>query len=504
MNNKTILIGFSLTKDQMLKAIKNNYNNLIINIEYDGNQYKFSHNNKDEKIIISRTPIDNQNLFDLLDIKKYDSWEIIHQENITKDNLNYAHKAIYEIGSIFNQKIMIRNTIISDTTLNYLKNSLGNLPLIRKKNNLEALKQYNINKPALIVAAGPSLNKQIGILRKNQNKFLIICVNQIYKVLIDNDIIPNIVICLDSGATPNWEIKSSSRKTTFFIDVGCKKEIILNSGQNIFFTTTNIDIANILSNFSISIELLETGGSVATSAYSLAKALGSNPIIFIGQDLALTNDKDHADGYKDTYSEELMLQRKELGFEVPGYYGGYVRTERQLNFYLKWFESEFAKINEIIIFNCTEGGANIQGATNLPFINVIEELKKFDYIIPQRNDIVVNQKTINKNTDYSNKIESYIQEINQMIANLDNTKSFKYEDNFDMQSVTGNTDDLTKTIVSYFCQRQLYEFHMRVLRTTEKTKKDLDNFNHDLAESLRIGLVKSKDFLSEILIKLQN
>jgi hypothetical protein len=504
MDNRKILIGFLLTKDQMQKAIEKNTNSLVINIEYDGGQYKFSHNNKDEETIIAKTPFENENLFNILDIEKYDSWGIINEENITSENLNHAYKAIYEIGSIFNHKIMIRNTIISDTTLNYLQNSLSNLPLLKKENNLEALKQYNFNMPALIVAAGPSLNKQIEILKKNQEKFLIICVNQIYKLLIENDINPNIVICLDSGAMPNWEIKSSSNKPIFFIDVGCRKEIIINSGQNIFFTTTNIDIANILSNFSINVELLETGGSVATSAYSLAKVLGSNPIIFIGQDLALTNNKDHADGYKDTYSEEMLTQRKELGFEVQGYYGGYVKTERQLNFYLKWFESEFAKNNERIIFNCTEGGANIKGAINLPFADVIEELKKFEYKIPQTINTIIDQGSINKDVDYSRKIRLHILEIDKIITKIDSTKSFKNEDNFNMQAIIGKSGNLTKIIIAYFCQKQLYEFNNRVSRATERTEEELNNFNRDLAASLRIGLVKSKDFLTKILSSYQN
>jgi len=505
MKSNKILVGYSLSREQMIIAAKNNPENLVINIKCKGNQYIFTHNsNNNKNPIISTNPIEDSYLYDLLDIEKYDSWEIINEENITEKNLNTAHKAMYEVGSIFNQKIMIRNTIISDTTLNYLKNSLINLPLLRKNNSLGKLNNYYLNKPALIVSAGPSLNKQIKILKENQDKFIIICVNQIYKLLLNNEIFPNIVICLDSGATPNWNKNSATKKTTYFIDVGCKKEVILSSGHNTFFTTTNIDIANILSDFDINVELLETGGSVATSAYSLAKVLGCNPIVLIGQDLALTNNKDHADGYKDIYTKELLTQRKELGFEVPGYYGGFVKTERQLNFYLKWFEANFTKNNELVIFNCTEGGANIKGAINIPFKEVIEELKKFKYEISPINDIIGNKELINGNIDLINNIHTYIFEIDQIIRNLDNVKSFRHEDNFNMQNVIGSSGTLTKIIIAYFCQKQLYEFNIKISRTIDRTKEELDDINRIFADSLRTGLTKSREFLKKILEEYNN
>ena len=114
---------------------------------------------------------------------------------------------------------------------------------------------------------------------------------------------------------------------------------------------------------------------MATSAFQLAEELGGNPIVFIGQDLALTDGRDHAEGYLHVYQPERLAKIADSGFDVAGYYGGQVRTERQLLFYKTWFESRIKAMPERLIINATEGGACIAGAAQLPFATVCQEIR---------------------------------------------------------------------------------------------------------------------------------
>lgn len=51
-----------------------------------------------------------------------------------------------------------------------------------------------------------------------------------------------------------------------------------------------------------------TGGSVATNAFSLLYKIGLKTIILVGQDLALTGNKSHADG---TFQEKDARNRND-------------------------------------------------------------------------------------------------------------------------------------------------------------------------------------------------
>jgi hypothetical protein len=134
-------------------------------------------------------------------------------------------------------------------------------------------------------------------------------------------------------------------------------------------------VYQILKELGVKVSLLSTGGSVATSAFALAERLEANPIVFIGQDLALTGGQDHAGGYINPYDADLLTARVEAGFDVEGYYGGRLRTERQLLTYKTWFESRVKALPEKLIINATEGGARIEGALQLPFATVCQEIR---------------------------------------------------------------------------------------------------------------------------------
>ena len=167
------------------------------------------------------------------------------------------------------------------------------------------------------------------------------------------------------------------------MDIGCGSELLWSNDQNHLLTCTNRAVYQILKELGVEVSLLSSGGSVATSAFAMAEHLEANPIVFIGQDLALTGGKDHADGYLDPYNAGFLSARIEAGFDVEGYYGGRLRTERQLLNYKTWFENRIKDLPHKLIINSTEGGARIEGAAQLPFATVCQEIRSANlYKIP--------------------------------------------------------------------------------------------------------------------------
>ncbi len=81
-------------------------------------------------------------------------------------------------------------------------------------------------------------------------------------------------------------------------------------------------------------KLVQTGGSVATTALDVAINMGCNPIIFVGQDLAYTDGKSHS---KDTFSKS-MDSSKNLR-EVEDVYGNRIYAPKNLYSYLRWIQN---------------------------------------------------------------------------------------------------------------------------------------------------------------------
>jgi hypothetical protein len=312
-------------------------------------------------------------LSSLINIYSYQGWQPLVPNGLVNEDPNYFRSFYRTLAAKINIKSLYRATQIQ-TSYMFLRNSLINAVLASRHVPLEQFKNAELNKPILIVAAGPSLNKQMPLLRKYQHLFTILAVDTVWPILDKNEIIPDFLFALDSRSKPSWIQNQVSEKTCFAVDIGCAPKLVWWNNKNHLFTTTNIGIMGLLGRMGVFADVLPTGGSVATSAFGFGLLLGGNPIVLIGQDLALTGGKDHAEGYLHTYSEKTLKNRTNDGFDVEGYYGDQVRTERQLLFYKNWFEDKIKKFPQTMVINSTEGGAKIYGSLQIPFQSVCDEL----------------------------------------------------------------------------------------------------------------------------------
>jgi hypothetical protein len=313
-------------------------------------------------------------LLELVDVNSFDGWKPILSQ--TQMNLRPAEtRQLFEkVAAGINIKVMSKATNLS-VTMPYLRNALINAPLASGSEYLQQWQGIHKDRPALIVAAGPSLNKQLPLLAMNQDLFTIIAVDMVWPILKAHGIVPDAILALDPESVPSWPRNEIDKGTAFCVDIGCGSKLFWSNDQNHLVTCANLTVYQILKELGVKVSLLSTGGSVATSAFALAEHLDANPIVFIGQDLALTGGKDHADGYINPYDASLLSGRVEAGFDVDGYYGGRLRTERQLLTYKTWFESRIKALPEKLIINATEGGARIEGAIQLPFATVCQEIQ---------------------------------------------------------------------------------------------------------------------------------
>lgn len=280
------------------------------------------------------------------------------------------------------------------------KNELMNLPDVIRQHSVNQLIKQFITKdlsqiPAILVSAGPSLDKNVRELKAAEGHAFIIVVDTAMKAVLRNDITPNLIICIDPKKALVFFDNERFLNIPIVVEKDIPPQIIQQHKGSRFYTGRKYDITDYMAEkYEKGNYLhLETGGSVANSAFTLIRKLGFKNIILVGQDLAFTDGKWHT---KDAYDDEVRNRKdaeESIGAcEVEGIYGGMVRTESRMRSYLKWFENMIAKYSELHVVDGTEGGARIHGSEILTLKEAIarygvEEVVDFKELIESIEDL---------------------------------------------------------------------------------------------------------------------
>lgn len=228
--------------------------------------------------------------------------------------------------------------------------------------------------PAIIVAAGPSLKKNIEVLKKAKNRAFIIAVDTALKPLHNAGITPDMYAMLDP-LKPLALVQTEAGKKTPLISLvtGSKQILDYHEGKKFFVDEGYNYIYELFLMNHKKIAGLSVGGSVATLAFSLVCHLGFKTIVFVGQDLAYTGNKSHIDG---TFQEKMPEKDTTDYIWIPGNYEEQVPTITNLNDYRLWFQEfieSWKKMYDVKFINATEGGAKIEGTEVMSLSEVIDK-----------------------------------------------------------------------------------------------------------------------------------
>lgn len=286
------------------------------------------------------------------------------------------HKSVFDIlpptfmpiETILKDILMKQKSIRSQ--IDSMHANFDNNRLLNDKGIADLHDQWR-GQPVILVSAGPSLQKQLPLLKKIQEESNIpICaVGTAVKPLLRSGITPTIIVIIDPsiGTFDQLTTLDLSETPLFYLSTAYHDTIRLHTGPRRMIFQDGFDKAICLAEQQKE-PLTKSGGSVATALLDLLVYFGANPIALVGQDLAYTNNLSHTDGAHD---------QKEMSgsLTVSDYYQKeQVTTERNLNSYRRWIENYAEQNKHIQFFNCTEGGAYI---TNLKHISLADFYERY-------------------------------------------------------------------------------------------------------------------------------
>ncbi|EOB2904908.1 6-hydroxymethylpterin diphosphokinase MptE-like protein [Campylobacter coli] len=318
---------------------------------------------------------------------------------------------------------------------------------------------------AIVVSAGPSLTKQLPLLKAYQDKAVVFCADGALSMLEKEGVVPDYVLNIDFEDLPLRFFKNKQNKLSL----------------NILSCATHPSLVHFLDNKSVILRddplyqsfnlndfgYIDTGTHVSHFSYTLALALGFKNIIMIGQDLAFDEEgNSHSKGFD--FGEKFEEEHKKYKLKTQAYGGkGEVLTHITWNDYRVKLEYLFAcNDQKAKFYNATEGGARINFTEELSFKECCEKLltkEKPKFELP---------KSLTKNR--SDKLLAKFKE--KIQKDQENAKRF-LDDALALKQILENI---------------LSKDFLLPLEFLEKVYQNIENFNHslDTDEFIQDGISK--------------
>jgi hypothetical protein len=334
----------------------------------------------------------------------FDGLSVADETSLKAKNTKYA-----EFQAEFTQAF--KNYNVNKNTIRFFSNrwlmqGLDNLLAIAEHATFSRLKEKFINTPLVIISPGPSLDKNIHLLKQLKGKALLMAPAQGAMALCRAGVMPDVIVVADPAdiiyLMDGFPIEKIE---TLLLGVACHPSFYERFKGKIVTFNVNQGIDNWISDIFDDTAHVGSGGSVSTAIFAMGLYLNCNPIILVGQDLALTDGKVYCSNSADggmsvklnkegdafTYDNvtagyESLLENgglssathRDKALTLPGYYGGTVLTKRDYAQFHAEFENhadiENAKLNPIRLLNCTEGGAYIKGFEHIPLAEAIADI----------------------------------------------------------------------------------------------------------------------------------
>lgn len=238
-------------------------------------------------------------------------------------------------------------------------NIIGAIPYLEDAQLIEQYEEkFGEDIPAIIVAAGPSLDLNIEKLKLAKGKAVIMATDTAMRDLVKHKIEPDFIVTVDPKKPSEYLKQEECRDIPLICNDTANREILKHHrGRKIFMALSEFTQETCPERFKKG-RKPGSGACVATVAFSACVFMNFKTIILVGQDLAYRDGISHAGGRMS--GEEI---HGSWLVEVEDIYGNRIKTRHEWYEFLKWFEDAIEIVkNKIVVIDATEGGAKIKGA----------------------------------------------------------------------------------------------------------------------------------------------
>lgn len=351
-------------------------------LKYSFEQYDHTNLLKDTRVVLVENSHGNRDVIGAIegtvDLYNKDLTQFYAQPNyevlFEKEYQVFFEQIQYQIAI---ERIKI-NTVMQfqeqlvDAAMMNLVDSITASDIVQVKKRME--KEVDFSKtPAVIVAAGPSLDKNIDLLKQIKGKAFIFAVDAALRTLQKHNIQADAFFSVDVEA-PNvfFDGIEIDKIPLFMLDATGNYLVSSHKGVHIVTKAPMRIHQNFCKKYNgYEIPTLEVSGAVGSDAMGVMRYLGFENIIYIGQDLAYDGKKTHTNEFIAEETIETMNHTERI--LVEGIYGSPVETNAQFDLYRRWMEVRLKNNKEYNVIDATEGGALIHGTTVMTFQQAIDE-----------------------------------------------------------------------------------------------------------------------------------
>ena len=291
-----------------------------------------------------------------------------------------------ELKDFLKKEIIYRLTMLGNSpedTLLGLRHAALNTPRILRSARIADLMGNYGGKPFVCVAAGPSLEKNVHLLKDIQDKCVIVACDTVLFHLLEKGIIPHIVTTIErpyvtyAAWVPRVLEKHREKcEQILLLSQSVSYPLIAGRwpGPNIVVGKMDVPVDSWFTGAVLGEQVLYSGLSVAHMALSLAIACEAPSVALIGQDLAFgEGGVSHASETVPDTALAVEQERRKGGVTIPGALGGMVETSTIWLTFIQIFERMIMNFPKTPVYDCTEGGALIEGTNVTPLADFIEK-----------------------------------------------------------------------------------------------------------------------------------
>jgi hypothetical protein len=290
-----------------------------------------------------------------------------------------------------------RNTVRAFSRT-WVEQGAANLSAVARWPSVAALGEQFVGLPMVIVAPGPSLAKNVAQLRALRGRAIITAFSHSLKPVLAAGVVPDFVVTVDPQDV-RYHFAGCDLSRTCLVNAATVHPALFELPAQRFLTlSANCAIDDWIFDGLGDDAVVPGGGSVATTAFSLALKWGCDPIVFVGLDLSFpggeyyvaTSSDGGARAEVDTHgvmrvagwSSGFQAMKAaggpvtpvERAIELPGWSGGTVPSGFMFSLFHRWFVERMRGLTDVTVYNCTEGGAYIAGMIHEPLAEVAKLL----------------------------------------------------------------------------------------------------------------------------------